>query len=130
VLFDRAAADAWAVDGADGFVYTTDWSGAPVVRTRMHWVATEAIAAAAALYERTGDTRFADRYATWWDYAERHLVDERKGSWHHELDTANRPAATVWPGKPDVYHALQCTLIPRLPLAPMVAGALRDGALR
>ena len=27
-LFDRAAADGWAVDGADGFVYTTDWDGA------------------------------------------------------------------------------------------------------
>ena len=26
-LFDRAVADGWAVDGADGFVYTTDWDG-------------------------------------------------------------------------------------------------------
>ena len=30
-LFDRAAADGWAVDGADGFVYTTDWAGRPLV---------------------------------------------------------------------------------------------------
>ena len=27
----------WDVDGAEGFVYTTDFSGAPVVRTRLHW---------------------------------------------------------------------------------------------
>ncbi|ACZ29308.1 N-acylglucosamine 2-epimerase [Xylanimonas cellulosilytica DSM 15894] len=129
-LFDRAVADAWAPDGADGFVYTTDWAGAPVVRTRMHWVVTEAIATAAALVERTGDARFARWYATWWDYAARHLIDREDGSWHHELDTANRPAATVWPGKPDVYHALQATLIPRLPLAPTLARALREGLLR
>ena len=44
---DRAVRDGWAVDGAPGFAYTTDWAGAPVVRTRMHWVAAEAIGAAA-----------------------------------------------------------------------------------
>jgi mannose/cellobiose epimerase-like protein (N-acyl-D-glucosamine 2-epimerase family) len=32
-------------------------------------------------------------------------------------------------GKPDVYHALQATLLPRLPIAPSIAGALRDGLL-
>ncbi|QAY69791.1 AGE family epimerase/isomerase [Xylanimonas protaetiae] len=129
-LFDRAVADGWSADGAEGFVYTTDWQGTPVVRTRMHWVVAEAIAAAAALHTRTTDTRFADLYATWWDYAERYLVDAEHGSWHHELDPANRPAATVWPGKPDVYHALQATLLPRLPLAPTVARALAAGELR
>src|SRR5918993_2639929 len=46
-LFDRAAADGWAVDGADGFLYTTDWTGKPVVRDRMHWVLAEGFAAAA-----------------------------------------------------------------------------------
>jgi sulfoquinovose isomerase len=33
-LYDGAVRDGWAVDGAPGFVYTTDWTGAPVVRTR------------------------------------------------------------------------------------------------
>ena len=45
-------------------------------------------------------------------------MDFENGSWHHELDPANRPAATTWPGTPDLYHAVQATLIPRLPLAP------------
>lgn len=129
-LFDRAVADGWAADGADGFVYTTDWNGGPVVRQRMHWVVAEAISAAAALYERTGEQRFADWYATWWDYVQRSLIDVERGSWFHELDTENRPAATVWSGKPDLYHAVQATLIPRLPLAPTLARALRDGLLR
>ncbi|WP_342766650.1 AGE family epimerase/isomerase [Xylanimonas oleitrophica] len=130
LLFERAVTDGWAPDGADGFVYTTDWQGDPVVATRMHWVVAEGIAAAAALHARTGDERYAGWYATWWDYAERYLIDRDNGSWHHELDPANRPADTVWPGKPDVYHALQATLVPRLPLAPMLAGALRQGRLR
>ena len=129
-LFDRAVADAWAADGADGFVYTTDWSGTPVVRTRMHWVLTEALATAAALFERTGEQRFADQYATWWEYARTYLLDLERGSWHHELDPSNTPTATVWPGKPDVYHALQATLVPRLPLAPTFAAAMARGDLR
>lgn len=129
-LFDRAVDDGWAADGAPGFVYTTDWDGVPVVRDRMHWVVCEAINTAAALYARTGQPRFADWYATWWDYADRYLIDHDHGSWHHELDAANRPAATVWPGKPDIYHAFQATLVPRLPLAPTLARALAEGRLR
>src|SRR5436190_6482097 len=53
-LFDTAVHEGWAVDGADGFVYTVDWTGRPVVRERMHWVVAEATAAAAALHQTTG----------------------------------------------------------------------------
>ena len=48
-LFERAVADGWDVDGAPGFVYTTDFEGTPVVRERMHWVMCEAISAAVAI---------------------------------------------------------------------------------
>lgn len=123
-LFDRAVQDGWYVDGAPGFVYTTGWDGRPVVHDRMHWVATEAIGAAAALYAVTGEASYASRYADWWDYAARYLIDADRGSWHHQLDPANRPVATVWPGKPDVYHAFQATVIPTLPAAPSLATAL------
>jgi len=128
-LFDRAVADGWAADGAPGFVYTTDWSGAPVVHDRMHWVIAEATAAAAALYRRTGEARFADDYRRWWDYAEQYVLDRERGSWHHQLDADNSPAATVWPGKADLYHAVQAVLIPRLPLAPAIGKAVADGLL-
>ena len=128
-LFDRATSDGWAVDGADGFVYTTDWSGIPVVRDRMHWVAAEAIGAAAALAQRTGEPEYADWYARVWDYVERYLVDHEHGSWHHQLGPDNTPAATVWPGKADLYHAYQATLIPRLPLAPSLTSAIARGLL-
>lgn len=128
-LFDRAVADGWDADGAEGFVYTTDWSGRPVVRDRMHWVVAEALAAAATLHQRTGDARYVELGEQWWGYAERFLLDRELGSWHHQLDADNRPTATVWPGKPDLYHAVQAVLVPRLPLAPTAALAVRSGLL-
>ncbi|WP_244931136.1 AGE family epimerase/isomerase [Nocardioides sp. W7] len=126
-LADRAVADGWAADGADGFVYTTDWSGQPVVRTRMHWVAAEALSAAFALHEATGEERWADAGVEWWAYVDRCLVDHERGSWHHELDEHNRPAGTVWSGKPDVYHAYQAALLPLLPAGFSVAGSIDPG---
>ena len=123
-LFATALADGWAVDGAEGFVYTVDWDGRPVVRERMHWVAAEAIAAAAALHAATGDDAYDARYATWWDYVVAHVRDLEGGSWWHELSPTNEPSATTWPGKPDIYHALQATLIPFAPLAGSVAAGM------
>lgn len=128
-LFATAARDGWGVDGGDGFVYTVDWEGAPVVRERMHWVVTEAIAAAAALHRVTGEDSYARQYETWWDSAAEHVIDPA-GSWRHELDASNQPASGTWSGKPDIYHVVQATLLPRLPLAPALAVALRDGLLR
>jgi mannose/cellobiose epimerase-like protein (N-acyl-D-glucosamine 2-epimerase family) len=129
-LFDASVREGWAVDGAPGFVYTVDWSGTPVVRERMHWVTAEATATAAALYAATGDASYAGWYETWWDHLSTFFIDTELGSWHHELDPTNHPSSTVWSGKPDVYHAFQATLIPRLPLSPTLATALRDGHLR
>ena len=63
--------------------------------------------------------------AQWWDVAQRDFIDPADGSWQHELDASNRPASTVWDGKPDVYHALQATLIPRFPLRDSLAASLR-----
>ena len=85
--------------------------------------------AAAALHRATGEEAYERWYRTLWDYAGRYLLDVRRGSWRHELDEHNRPSARTWQGKPDVYHALQATLVPRLPLAPGLAGALRLGLL-
>ncbi|HEX3002830.1 MAG TPA: AGE family epimerase/isomerase [Angustibacter sp.] len=123
-LFDTAVAEGWSADGSPGFVYTVDWDGVPVVRQRMHWVVAEAVAAAAVLYQVTGEGLYRELYDTWWAYAREHLVDDQRGSWWHELGPDQQPARTVWSGKPDVYHALQATLLPRMPLAPTLAAAL------
>lgn len=129
-LFDAAVREGWHVDGAPGFVYTVDFEGRPVVRERMHWVLCEGIAAAAALATATGDaTTYDGWYRRWWDEAAEHFVDPVGGSWWHELDADHRVSRTTWSGKPDVYHAAQATLIPRLPLAPVLAPALALGLL-
>jgi len=120
-LFDAAVSSGWAVDGLDGFVYTVDPDRRPVVRSRMHWVHAEALAAAAALHRRTGDAAYERWRATFEEFCVRHLLDTEHGSWHHELDEHNRPAQTTWRGKPDVYHAYQALLLADRPLAPTLA---------
>ncbi|WP_238999313.1 AGE family epimerase/isomerase [Segeticoccus rhizosphaerae] len=124
-LFARAVADGWHVDGADGFVYTTDFEAEPVVRDRLHWVVAEGIAAAWTLAEVTDDDDYLRWYGRLWDYADSFLIDQDRGSWHHELDPQNRPADSVWSGKPDVYHAYQAALLPTLGTLTSFAGALR-----
>jgi sulfoquinovose isomerase len=114
--------DGWTAEG--GFVYTTDQEGRPVVADRLHWVVAEAIAAAATLHSVTSDEEYDAWHRRCWQFADRHLIDRERGSWHHELDAALRPSHATWSGKPDVYHALQATLIPRLPVRPSVAAAL------
>lgn len=128
-LYDTAVAEGWDVDGAPGFVYTIDWEGRAVVRERMHWVSAEAIGAAAVLWQRTHVQHYADQYALWWDYVATNHLDPAGGSWWHELGTDNQVSRTVWEGKADIYHALQATLIPRLPAAPALAAALAAGRL-
>ncbi len=111
-LFRRAVSDAWMADGAPGLVYTTDWEGKPVVHDRMHWTLAEAINTSAVLYRVTGKEAYARDYAEFMEYLDQKVLDHVHGSWFHQLDRENRVIGTVWPGKPDIYHALQATLIP------------------
>jgi len=117
-LFARAVIDGWAVDGHDGFVYTTDWDGSPVVRERMHWVVCEAICAAAALHHATGDPAYDDHYRAWWQHAVDHWIDPDSGSWQHQLSPDLQPRDSVWQGRPDLYHSVQAVLLPRRPGVP------------
>lgn len=123
-LFESACTLAWNVDGAAGFIYTLDWNNRPVVRARLHWVHAEGCAAAAALLMRTGEAQYQRWYQRIWDFIDNHFIDREAGSWHHELDADNRPAGTIWPGKPDLYHAYQALLLPGLALAPSLATQL------
>lgn len=129
-LFNRAVADAWNADGAPGVVYTTDWEGKPVVHDRMHWTLAEAINTAAVLYRVTGDQKYADNYAEFMVYLDEKVLDHVNGSWFHQLDRNNNVIGTVWPGKSDLYHAVQATLIPyyavNLSIAPAVKAGKRD----
>jgi sulfoquinovose isomerase len=123
-LFDSACRYGWEVDGAPGIVYTLDWNNRPVVRHRLHWTHAEASAAASALLKRTGEQGYETWYRLFWEFSETRLIDRVHGSWHHELNPQNQPSADIWAGKPDLYHAWQAVLLPRLPLAPSMATAL------
>ena len=111
-------------------MHTTDFDGQPVVTDRLHWVLTEAIGAAAALLAVTGDQLCDDWYRRFWDHADTAFRDHEHDSWRHELDERLQPSARTWAGKPDLYHAVQATLVPRLPVTASLAGALRAGLLR
>ena len=110
-LYNRAVSDAWNADGAPGICYTTDWNGKPVVHDRMHWTLAEAINASA-LHRVTGKEKYAADYAEFMKYLDEKVLDHVNGSWFHQLDRENNLLETVWPGKSDIYHALQATLIP------------------
>ena len=111
-LYNRAMEDAWNTDGAPGIVYTTDWNGKPLVHDRMHWTLAEAINTSAVLYRVTENEKYAADYAEFMKYLDEKVLDHVHGSWFHQLDRENHLLETVWPGKSDIYHALQATLIP------------------
>jgi len=123
-LFDRAVADAWQRDGHPGLIYTVGASGQPVVTSRLHWVACEAVLAADALHRRTGEERFAAAAQRWWAEIDRYFLDRKNGGWWQELAPDMTPAGSTWPGKPDLYHSYQAVLFPSLPLSPTAATAL------
>ena len=130
-LFDTAVADAEGRDGHPGLVYTVAADGRPVIASRLHWVACEAVLAADALYRRTGEERFAAASARWWGEIDRYFLDREGGGWWHELSEDMAPARSTWSGKPDLYHSYQALLLPSLPLSPTAATALarwRPGA--
>lgn len=126
-LFRRAVSDAWNADGAPGIVYTTDWSGRPVVHDRMHWTLAEAINTSAVLYHVTGKQEYADDYAQFMKYLDERVLDHVNGSWFHQLDRNNQLNGSVWPGKSDIYHALQATLIPCYDAGLSIAPAVKGG---
>lgn len=128
-LFASNCRHGWDVDGAPGIVYTLDWDNRPVVHQRLHWTHAEASAAASALLKRTGEQQYEVWYRRFWEFCEGYFIDRQQGSWHHELGRDNRPAAEIWGGKPDLYHAWQAVLIPRLPLAPSMASALAQASV-
>lgn len=125
-LYRTAVSDAWNRDGAPGIVYTTDWTGKPVVHDRMHWTLAEAINTSAVLYRLCGDAEYAEDYAAFMKYLDTTVLDHVHGSWFHQLDERNELMGTVWPGKSDLYHAFQATLIPYNPqLGCSIAAAVK-----
>lgn len=127
-LYNRAVADAWNADGEPGICYTTDWNGKPVVHDRMHWTLAEAINTSSVLFHVTDNEKYAADYAVFMKYLDEKVLDHVNGSWFHQLDRENNLLETVWPGKSDIYHALQATLIPYYAPGLSIAVAVKKQA--
>ena len=116
------------MDGAPGICYTTDWEGKPIVHDRMHWTLAEAINTSAVLYRVTGNEKYKNDYAKFMEYLDEKVLDHQNGSWFHQLDRNNNLLGTVWPGKSDLYHALQAMMIPYNELVGIsIATAIKGG---
>ena len=127
-LYNRAVADAWNAGGEPGICYTTDWNGKPVVHDRMHWTLAEAINTSSVLFHVTDNEKYAADYAEFMKYLDEKVLDHVNGSWFHQLDRENNLLETVWPGKSDIYHALQATLIPYYAPGLSIAVAVKKQA--
>ncbi|MDO4188559.1 MAG: AGE family epimerase/isomerase [Lachnospiraceae bacterium] len=123
-LYNTAISDSWNRNGKPGIAYTTDWDGNPVVTDRMHWTLAEAINTSSVLYKITGDEKYSDDYYMFMEYLDKYVHDKENGSWFHQLDENNNVIGTVWPGKSDLYHAFQATLIPYSNVSVSIAKAV------
>ncbi|MGA0615005.1 AGE family epimerase/isomerase [Paracoccus sp. KR1-242] len=109
-LFRQAVKLGWLPEG--GFAYTLGQDGAVSRDWRLWWPCAEGIAAAWTLDQCRPDTFYREWYARCWGFADRFFIDHRNGGWFHQIDDTGRPATGIFPGKPDIYHALQACLIP------------------
>ncbi|MEE2862340.1 MAG: AGE family epimerase/isomerase [Pseudomonadota bacterium] len=112
-LVATALNDGW--DQARGGLVYTIRDGRADRASRYWWPVTEAIGAIAALIKLDPRPEDAEWYRRLWSFAERHLIDPRRGGWFPELDDAGQPSESQFAGKPDIYHALQADLLPLVP---------------
>lgn len=123
-LVERALSDAWD-EARGGFVYTMNFDGAVGKPARYWWPVTEAIGALAALMKLDAQPEDEAWYRRLWSFADDRLIDHQHGGWFPELGADDKPDATQFAGKPDIYHALQADLLPLTPGLSRAAEALR-----
>ncbi|MFC3164529.1 AGE family epimerase/isomerase [Ciceribacter thiooxidans] len=98
-----------------GFFYTLDWENAPARRSKLWWPLCEGAGAAHWLAEHLPSDFHEESYRRIWSFIARHSLDRTHGGWFEELTEDLVPATTLFPGKGDIYHALQACLIPLFP---------------
>jgi mannose/cellobiose epimerase-like protein (N-acyl-D-glucosamine 2-epimerase family) len=111
-LFIQAMSLGWDKQKG-GFFYTLDWQDQPAKTNKLWWPMCEGAAAAHYLNEHLpSDPFYEDSYRLIWGTIANRFLDRENGGWHEELTEDLAPAHTLFPGKSDLYHALQACLIP------------------
>ncbi|MBB3285810.1 MULTISPECIES: AGE family epimerase/isomerase [unclassified Rhizobium] len=113
-LFSQSMSLGWDNDKG-GFFYTLDWEDIPAKRNKLWWPACEGAGAAHYLNEHAPSDFHEESYRKIWSVIGRAFIDHANGGWHEELTDSLVPAHTLFPGKGDIYHALQACLIPLFP---------------
>ncbi|MGY3436654.1 MULTISPECIES: AGE family epimerase/isomerase [unclassified Marinovum] len=124
-VMEQALSDAWD-QTRGGFVYTLDFDGTPAIEDRYWWPVTEAIGVLAAFIKLERNPADEVWYRRLWQFADAHFVDHDRGGWFHEIDAEGKPTEWQFPGKGDIYHALQAELFPLAPGLSNLARALPD----
>lgn len=113
-LFAQAMRSGWDARRG-GFFYTLDWDDRPAQRVKLWWPACEGVGAAHFLSENGADPVHEAGYRRIWDHVASHVIDPAHGGWFEELDEDLRRSRSLFPGKADIYHAVQACLIPLYP---------------
>jgi N-acyl-D-glucosamine 2-epimerase len=113
-LFFQAMKLGWDKERG-GFFYTLDWSNVPDKKMKLWWPLCEGAAAAHFLNQHAPSDFHEKSYRQIWGFVSRYCIDRENGGWNEELNEELEPANTLFPGKGDIYHALQACLIPLFP---------------
>ena len=114
-LFAKSMSLGWDKEKG-GFFYTLDWADKPAKTNKLWWPMCEAVGAAHFLSEHlSSDSFYEESYRLIWGTVANCFIDHTNGGWHEELTEDMTPAHTLFPGKGDIYHALQACLIPLFP---------------
>lgn len=88
-LFERALAVSWD-EQHGGLIYGFDAQGKWCDDDKYFWVQAESFAAAAMLYQQTGEASFLSAYQQLWQYSWQHMVDHKYGAWFRVLTRDNK----------------------------------------
>lgn len=113
-LFFQSMSLGWDKDKG-GFHYTLDWENVPDKTMKLWWPLCEGAAAAHFLNQHLPSDFHEESYRKIWNFIAGHSLDRTFGGWHEELDEDLKPSNSLFPGKGDIYHALQACLIPLFP---------------
>ena len=114
-----------------GFVYTVDWPARRWSGSGCTGSLLRRPPSPPSLHEATGrEPAYASLVRRpWWQHVDGRFSRPRPRVVAPRALAHQRAERGAWAGKPDVYHAFQATLLPRLPLAPALAPALAAGLL-